>query len=429
MNGMAILLVFLAMVFLGMPIAYSMLATSFLYIWLTGNVSMSFIAQAVVSGSAGYTILAIPFFMLAGELMNRSGITKAIFQFAKTLVGHIPGGLGHVNVLASVLFAGMTGSAAADASGLGNIEIKAMINEGYDPDFAVGVTAASSTIGPIIPPSSPMVLFGVTAGVSIGGLFLGGLTVGVLMALFMMVTVYVIAKKRNYPVEKRAPLRTVGSSLIRALPSLMIPVIIVGGMLVGFFTPTEAAAVAVMLALLLGIVVNRELNRGSLLQTMEISVENLGMIMLLIGGGNLFGWVLGVEKVTEHTADLLFSFTENPFVLLLVINLFLLFIGSFMETNASILILCPILLPIVEKLGMHPVQFGVVMVFNLMIGLLTPPMAICLYITSRLGNISFERAFRAVLPYYIALIAVLIAINAIPQITLWLPQLIMGSKF
>ncbi len=429
MSGALILLLFLALIFLGMPIAYSMIATSFMYIVLTGNVSLSFITQAVVSGSAGYTVLAIPFFMLAGELMNRSGITKTMFGFAKTLVGHIPGGLGHVNVLASVLFAGMTGSAAADASGLGNIEINAMIDEGYDPDFSVGVTAASSTIGPIIPPSSPMVLFGVTAGVSIGGLFLGGLMVGLLMALFMMITVFVLARRRNYPVMPRAHASEVGRSLVHALPSLATPVIIVGGMLSGQFTPTEAAAVAVLLALFLGFVINRELNRHSLFATMDISIENLGMIMLLIGGGNLFGWMLGVEKVTEKAAELLFSVSDNKYILLLIINLFLLFVGSFMETNASILILCPILLPIAEQIGMHPVQFGVMMVLNLMIGLLTPPMAICLYITSKLGKISFERAFRAVSPYYIALLVVLVAITMIPQVTLWLPQMILGSKF
>lgn len=429
MSGALILLLFLALIFLGMPIACSMIATSFMYIVLTGNVSLSFITQAVVSGSAGYTVLAIPFFMLAGELMNRSGITKTMFGFAKTLVGHIPGGLGHVNVLASVLFAGMTGSAAADASGLGNIEINAMIDEGYDPDFSVGVTAASSTIGPIIPPSSPMVLFGVTAGVSIGGLFLGGLMVGLLMALFMMITVFVLARRRNYPVMPRAHASEVGRSLVHALPSLATPVIIVGGMLSGLFTPTEAAAVAVLLALFLGFVINRELNRHSLFATMDISIENLGMIMLLIGGGNLFGWMLGVEKVTEKAAELLFSVSDNKYILLLIINLFLLFVGSFMETNASILILCPILLPIAEQIGMHPVQFGVMMVLNLMIGLLTPPMAICLYITSKLGKISFERAFRAVSPYYIALLVVLFAITMIPQVTLWLPQMILGSKF
>lgn len=429
MNGAIILLLFLLFIFLGMPIAYSMLATGFLYILVTGNVSMSFITQAVVGGSASYTVLAIPFFMLAGELMNRSGITNKMFGFAKTLVGHIPGGLGHVNVLASVLFAGMTGSAAADASGLGNIEIKAMLQEGYDPDFSVGVTAASSTIGPIIPPSSPMVLFGVTAGVSIGGLFLGGLMVGVFMAFLMMATVYIIAKRRKYPVLPRAGVREVGRSFFYALPSLATPLIIVGGMLAGYFTPTEAASVAVMLALLLGFVINRELNGHSLMATMDISIENLGMIMLLIGGGNLFAWMLGIEKVTEHTAELLFTLSNNPYILLLIINLLLLFIGSFMETNASILILCPILLPIVEQIGMNPVQFGVVMVFNLMIGLLTPPMAICLYITSKLGNISFERAFRAVSPYYVALLAVLVAINLFPGLTLWLPKLILGAKF
>lgn len=429
MGGIWLLVVFLLLVFLSVPIAYSMLLVGFIFIGTTGAVSMSFIPQAFVVGSSGFTLLAIPFFMLAGDLMNHSGLTMIIFNFANKLVGHINGGLGHVNIIASVLFAGMTGSAAADASGLGNIEINAMINDGYDRDFAVGITAASSTIGPIIPPSSPMVLFGVTAGVSIGGLFLGGFLVGIIMAAFMMVTVFFISKKRNYPVSERASFKEIMRSLKGAILALLVPVVIVGGMLGGFFTPTEAAAVAVMLALFLGTVVYREIDGNNFMDIMAKSSENLGMIMLLIGGGNLFGWVLGVEKVTENAAKFLFSISDNKFILLLLINVFLLFIGSFMETNASILIMCPILLPIITQLGMNPVQFGVVMVLNLMIGLLTPPMAICLSITSKLGGISFEKAFKATLPYYISLLFVLFLINVFPQLTLWLPKLIMGSKF
>lgn len=335
---MAVILGFILMIALGVPVGFSMVLAAFIYVLSTGAVSLTFIPQSMISGVSSYTMLAIPFFMLVGELMNSSGITKRIFRFANDCVGHITGGLGHVNVLSSMLFAGMSGAAVADCAGLGAIEIKAMTDEGFDADFAVGITAASSIIGPIIPPSSPMVMLGISAGISIGSLFMGGITVGILMGLFMMATVYIIAKKRGYPKHKRSSWSERIKSFFSALPALLSPVI------------------------------------------------------------------------------------------LLLINL-LLFMGTFMETNASILILTPILMPIVTQIGVHPVQFGVTMIFALMIGLLTPPMAICLFLTSKLGGISFQRAFKAVTPYYIGLLIVLLLINVFPQITLAVPKLLLGSSF
>jgi len=383
----------------------------------------------MVSGVSSYTMLAVPFFMLVGELMNNSGITRRIFNFANCCVGHITGGLGHVNVLASMIFAGMSGAAVADCAGLGAVEIEAMKNEGFDADFSVGITAASSIIGPIIPPSSPMVMFGVIAGVSIGSLFMGGITVGLIMGIFMMITVYIIAKKRNYPKHQRAHFNELWKAFIAAFPALLSPIILVGGILSGFFTPTEAASAAVIYCVILGVFIYKELTWSGIVQVLMTGIENLGLVMLLMSSGKVFAWVLGMEKIAEVATKALFSLTSSPTVILILINLLLLFVGTFMETNASILILTPILMPIVQELGMHPVHFGVVMIFALMIGLLTPPMAICLFITSKLGGISFDRAFKAVIPYYYGLIVVLILINIFPQITLTIPKLFLGKAF
>ena len=427
---MAVILGFLAMILLGVPVGYAMVLAGFFYVTFGGaTVALTFIPSAMVSGISSYTMLAIPFFMLVGEIMNGSGITRKIFQFASAWVGHITGGLGHVNVLSSMIFAGMSGAAVADCAGLGAIEIKAMTDEGFDPDFSVGVTAASSIIGPIIPPSSPMVMFGIVAGISIGSLFMGGISVGVIMGLMMMATVYVIAKKRNYPKHPKFSRKEKWIATKEAVPAILGPIILIGGIFSGFFTPTEAAAVAVMYSLLVGVLVYKHLNLKTLDHVLEVGVENLGMVMLLMASGKLFAWVLGMEKAAEVAAAFIFSLTSNKYIIIILLNLILLFMGMFMETNASILILTPIMLPIVNSIGMHPVQFGVIFIFALMIGLLTPPMAMCLFVTSKLAGISFQRAFKAVKPYYIGLIVVLILINVFPAITLTIPKLILGTAF
>ena len=427
---MAVILGFLAMILLGVPVGYAMVLAGFFYVTLGGaTVALTFIPSAMVSGISSYTMLAIPFFMLVGEIMNGSGITRKIFQFASAWVGHITGGLGHVNVLSSMIFAGMSGAAVADCAGLGAIEIKAMTDEGFDPDFSVGVTAASSIIGPIIPPSSPMVMFGIVAGISIGSLFMGGISVGIIMGLLMMATVYVIAKKRNYPKHPKFSRKEKWVATKEAVPAILGPIILIGGIFSGFFTPTEAAAVAVMYSLLVGVLVYKHLNLKTIYHVLEVGVENLGMVMLLMASGKLFAWVLGMEKAAEVAATFIFSLTSNKYIIIILLNLILLFMVMFMETNASILILTPIMLPIVNSIGMHPVQFGVIFIFALMIGLLTPPMAMCLFVTSKLAGISFQRAFKAVKPYYIGLIVVLILINVFPAITLTIPKLILGTAF
>ena len=421
--GILIIVLFLVLLLLRVPAAFCMLITTLVYALVEQSVPQSFIPQAMVSGSASYTIMAAPFFILVGELMNSSGITKRLFKFANVLVGHITGGLGHVNVLASVFFSGVSGSAIADAAGLGNVEIKAMVDEGYDPDFSVGITAASSTIGPIIPPSSPMVLYGIMSGTSIGALFMAGIPTGILMAGFMMLVVYIISKKRNYPKSRRATLPEIWKAFKEAFWALLSPLILIVGMLSGFATPTETAAVAAAYSLFLGVVIYKEMTWQSLMDIMRNSIKSIGMVMLLIATGTVFAWMIGTEKVAEKSAELLFSLTSNPYLILLLINLFLLFVGTFMETTSALLVTLPVLLPIVKIIGMSTVQFGVIMVLLLMIGMLTPPMALCLFVTSKIGGISFDRAFKAVLPYYVALLTVLIIINLFPDVTLALTGL------
>ena len=421
--GILIIVLFLVLLLLRVPAAFCMLITTLVYALVEQSVPQSFIPQAMVSGSASYTIMAAPFFILVGELMNSSGITKRLFKFANVLVGHITGGLGHVNVLASVFFSGVSGSAIADAAGLGNVEIKAMVDEGYDPDFSVGITAASSTIGPIIPPSSPMVLYGIMSGTSIGALFMAGIPTGILMAGFMMLVVYIISKKRNYPKSRRATLPEIWKAFKEAFWALLSPLILIVGMLSGFATPTETAAVAAAYSLFLGVVIYKEMTWQSLMDIMRNSIKSIGMVMLLIATGTVFAWMIGTEKVAEKSAELLFSLTSNPYLILLLINLFLLFVGTFMETTSALLVTLPVLLPIVKIIGMSTVQFGVIMVLLLMIGMLTPPMALCLFVTSKIGGISFDRAFKAVLPYYVALLTVLIIINLFTGVTLALTGL------
>lgn len=422
-----LLLFFLFLIALRVPISFSMLITSFCYILLSHRMPMSFIPQGMTSGLANYSVMCSPFFILVGCVMNKAGVTDEIFEFADCMVGHIKGGLGHVNVLSSLIFAGMSGSANADAAGLGNIEIKAMRENGYDADFAVGITSASSVIGPIFPPSNPMVYVGIMAGVSIGALFLGGIVVGVLMMLFMCITVYLIARKRNYPVRKKATVKERWAAFRKGFWALMTPVILIFCIQNGNITPTEAGAVALVYAVFISMFIYKRIRFKDLYPIMAQAINSIGLVLMLIGSGKVFAWTLGDQQVAEVISRGLFSITNNPWIILLLINLFLLFLGTFMESIAAITIAAPILFPIALSIGLNPVQFGIIFVLNLMIGVLTPPMAVVLFITAKIGGISFERAFKAVSPYYIALLLVLLLINLIPAITLGLPELMLGG--
>ncbi|KZD12768.1 TRAP transporter large permease [Oceanibaculum pacificum] len=412
------------MLIMGVPVAVALCGSSLIYILLSGNIPDVVVLHRMINGVDSFPLLAIPFFILAGNLMNSAGITNRIFGFAKACVGWMRGGLGHVNVGASVIFAGMSGAAVADAGGLGTIEIKAMRDAGYDDDFSVGVTASSSTIGPIIPPSLPMVIYGVMANASIGQLFAAGFIPGLLMAGALMIMVAYYARVRGYPRDGTFSFTRLGKSFVTAFPSLMTPTIIIGGILFGWFTPTEAAIAAVFYALLLGVLVYRTLGWRRILRVSMDTIETTAIILLIVAGASIFAWILTSTRVTEHFATIVLTITDNPLLVLLMINVLLIVVGCFMETIAAITILVPVLLPVIEKLGIDPVHFGVVMVLNLMIGLLTPPVGMVLYVLSRVSGLSFERCVTATAPFLIPLVTVLLLVTFIPQLSLWLPTLI-----
>ena len=409
---------------MGVPIAISLAGSCLLYVLLTGRVPDVVVMHRMINGVDSFPLLAIPFFILAGNLMNNGGITVRIFDFAKALMGWMRGGLGHVNVGASIVFSGMSGAAVADAGGLGTIEIKAMKDAGYDEEFSVGITAASSTIGPIIPPSLPMVIYGVMASVSVGQLFVAGLVPGLLMGLVLMVMITIISRRRGYTRDAVFSFPVLGHTFKRAFLSLLTPVIIVGGIMSGAFTPTEAAIAAVVYALVLGGVVYRSLTWRRLLKVSMETIETTAVILLIVAGASIFAWILTSNQVTQHVVTLLGPFADNPIATLIIINLVLILVGCFMETIAAITILVPVLLPVAVTAGVDPVHFGVIMVLNLMIGLLTPPVGMVLYVLSRVSGISFEKCMRGTLPFLVPLVIALLLVTFIPAISLWLPTLI-----
>lgn len=421
---LVLLISLFALIIIGVPVGIALAGSSMIYVLFSGNLPDFVVIHRMVNGIDSFPLLAIPFFILAGNLMNSAGITNRIFAFATAMVGWMRGGLGHVNIGASVLFAGMSGAAVADAGGLGTIEIKAMRDAGYDDDFAVAVTAASSTIGPIIPPSLPMVIYGVMASASVGQLFAAGFIPGLLMALSLMLMVAYYARKRNYPRDARFNIRLIGKTFSGAFLSLLTPIIIVGGILTGIFTPTEAAIAAVFYALVLGLFVYRTLTLKRLLHVSMETIETTTVILLIVGAASIFAWILTSNRATEQFAELILGITENPILILLLLNLVMLVVGLFMETVAAITILVPVLLPIAMKMDVDPVHFGVIMVLNLMIGLLTPPVGMVLFVLSRVSGVSFERCSAATMPFLVPLVVVLMLVTFVPQVSMWLPTLI-----
>jgi tripartite ATP-independent transporter DctM subunit len=414
---------FLGLIVLRFPIAYALGVSSVIY-FVGAGVSLKVIPQIMTSAFDSFVLLAVPLFMLAGELMNSGGITDRLFSFANKWVGHIKGGLAHVNIVASMIFAGMTGSAVSDAAGLGVIEIKAMLDEGFDSDFSAAVTAASSTIGPIIPPSIPFVLYGSMAGVSVGGLFLGGAIPGLIMGLALMIFCYFISIKRNYPCHKRPTIKELAKSFITAFPPLMTPIIIIGGILGGIFTPTEAAVVAVVYALILGIFVYKELNFKKIGEILLKVAKNTASIMIIVSLAAVFGWVLSYQGFTQTISQGLLSLTHNRLLILLLINLVLLIVGCFMETIAALLIVVPMFVPVCQAVGIDLLQFGVIATLNLMIGLITPPVGVNLYVVSRVTNVAFERTVKAIWPFILVLFGVLMLISYVPSFVTYLPSLL-----
>lgn len=390
-----------------------------------GNIPLDMVATKLAFSANNFTLLAIPFFLLAGKLMNTGSITTRIFRFCNTLIGWIPGGLGHANVLASIVFAGMSGSAVADAAGLGTIEIRAMENEGFDRDFSAAVTAASSTIGPIIPPSIPLIVFGVSAGgVSIAKLLIGGVLPGVLVGITLSIMVYFFAVKRKYPKSAFPTGKKIWGDFRSAFFPLLTPVILIGGILSGVFTPTEGAAVASLYAFILTMFVYRETSWKDFLLILRDTAKETASIMFIVCVSSLYGYLLTRTRLPNQFMNAIFTVTENKYVILFLLNIFFLVIGCFMEANAALIILVPILTPMANALGIDLLHLGVMIVLNLMIGLLTPPVGMCLYATARVADISLDRMIKAILPFYIPLIIALLAITYIPGIVTWLPNVL-----
>ena len=414
---MAVLLIsFLLLMGLGCPIAFCLLCSGTLY-FISNDMALIMLVQRLTEGANTFTLLAVPGFILAGNLMNSGEVTDRIFDFCGKLVGHITGGLAHANILASVVFAGMSGAAIADAGGLGAIELKAMHDAGYDDDFSLAVTGASSLVGPIIPPSVPAVVYGTVASVSIGRLFIAGAVPGAIMAAAMCIMVYIISRKRGYEKEGWCGLRALLHSFRRAFLSLLTVVVILGGILAGIFTPTEAAMIATFYAIFLGF----------FYRTLTEASETTCTVMMIVCGATIFCWILSFERFPQFVANLFLMYCNNKYIALLLINLFLVFVGMFMDSTPSIIILTPVFLPVVTAMGVDPVHFGIIMILNLMIGLLTPPVGMVLYVLSKVSSVPFERICKATVPFIIMFYILLQFITYIPQITLMLPTLMYGA--
>ncbi len=404
---------------LGVPVAFSLLLSSLALILWDGKLPLLIVSQRLGNALDSFPLLAIPLFILAAEIMNHSGATERIFKLATTVLGRIHGGLGHVNIAASMLFSGMSGSAVADAAGLGAIEIKAMKEQGYDPGFSAAVTAASSTIGPIIPPSVPIVLYGVISGAAIGELFLAGFVPGVLMGLAMMAYIAVIAKRRRFPRDPVfAGVAAIGSAFLAAVPSLLLPVIILGGIWGGIMSPTEAAAAAVFYSLFLGIVIHRSMNLSNVIESFRLSARSTATIMLIVAAANIYGWLISTQQIPAVVQGFLVDITENPTILLMIIAVVLLVMGMFMELIAILTIAVPVFLPVAVATGIDPIHFGIVTVLTLMIGLLTPPFGLNLFIVQQVSGAKYSAILKETWPFIFILIGVLIPIIVFPQISL-----------
>ncbi|MGL6110611.1 MAG: TRAP transporter large permease [Rubrivivax sp.] len=457
-------ILFLFLMSSGIPVAIAMAGSSLLYVAYSGELPPFVVVHRMIGGIDSFPLLAVPFFILAGNLMNNAGITNRIFNFALALVGWLKGGLGHVNVVGSVIFAGMSGTAIADAAGLGTIEVKAMTDHGYAKEFAVGVTAASATLGPIIPPSLPFVIYAMMANTSVGALFLAGLLPGMLMAALMMATVAYFAHKNGWGGDVKfmarrfvkalieltvvaawptsvyylvlagwQPQLTVAGALVvlfvmdrmfrfQAVLPLMTPVLLIGGMTTGLFTPTEGAIAASVWAMVLGLFWYRTLSWKMFVKVSLDTVEMTATVLFIVAAASIFGWMLTATGVTAALAQWVLGFTREAWVFLLLANLLMLFVGCFLEPTAAITILVPLLLPIATQLGIDPVHFGVVMVLNLMIGLLHPPMGMVLFVLARVAKLSVERTTVAILPWLVPLLWSLALLTYVPAIVLWLPR-------
>lgn len=419
-----LVLSFVTLLAMGVPIAWSIGIST----CLTILVSIPFlpatttVAQRMATGLDSFSLLAIPFFILAGQLMNRGGIARRLIDFAKTLVGSLPGGLAHVNVIAAMLFGAISGSAVAAASAIGTIMNPEMERAGYSRQFGASVNITASTTGLVIPPSNILIVYSLASGgVSIAALFLAGYVPGIITGLFLMIVTSAWATYKKFPVGKRSTLRQVIKTFVNALPSLLLLIIVIGGIVAGIFTATEASAIAVLYCLVLGFIY-REIDWKQMPEILRNSVETTSIVALLIGTSIAMSWVMSYENIPQNFTEALLSISDNKYVLLFLINMILLFVGIFMDMTPAVLIFTPILLPVVTQLGMDPTHFGIVMVLNLCIGLCTPPVGSVLFVGVGVAQTSIQKVLRPLLPLFLAMLVSLILVTFIPALSLWLPR-------
>ena len=419
-----LLVVFVA----GVPVAVAMGGTATLLMILDrglANFNPAIIAQKGCYGLNNFLLLSIPLFLYAGKIMNTGNITNRIFRFCSSLVGWLHGGLGHVNILASVVFAGMTGTATSDAAGLGAIEIEAMREAGYDDDFTFGVTAGSSLIGPIIPPSIPLVIYGMMTGVSIGKLLVAGIVPGVILAIALGIYVEIVSKKRGYPRDAKFDLKRIWHDFKKAFLSLLTPVVIIGGIMSGVFTATEAAAIAALYATILTTLVYKEVSFKDLIHVLWETVRDSGAIMMICYCASCYGYVITTSRVATQLAEAIMTISINPTVICLLLVGFLLIMGCFMENLATITIMAPVFYPLLVDVGFSPLAFGIIMVLTLMIGLLTPPFGMVLFVLSKVGNYPLEKMIKAAIPFIIPVMVVIIILVFVPEIITFLPEMLL----
>ncbi|MEL7162874.1 MAG: TRAP transporter large permease [Bacteroidota bacterium] len=418
-----LLLTFAVCILLRFPIAFA-LGLSCLVFLLVDGTPLIVMPMKMYSGIDVFVLLSIPGFILAGNLMNSGGLTEKIIAFCNHLVGHIRGGLALANIAASMLFAGISGTAISDTASIGSVMIPAMKKEGYDADFACAVTASSSTVGPIIPPSVSMIIAATLTGLSVGKLFLAGAIPGFLLGFSLLGYTYYVSRKRNYPKHARSGWGQIGRSFLDTFWALLMMVIILYGIIGGFFTPTEASIVAVLYALVIGIFVYRQLTLRRALVVVLDSMKTSASLMVLIGFANLFGYLLITERMPQIVSEQILAFSDNPYVVLLLINLLLIFVGTFMETIAALLILFPILLKVALAVGVDPIHFSVIALLNLMIGLTTPPLGVCLFVAAGIGKVSIGAVSRAGFPFLLVSLGVLALVTLFPEISLFLPRVL-----
>lgn len=417
-------LTFAIVLFLNVPIAFVLIIASLVFL-LKEGLSLTIIAQQLVGGMGGYTMIAVPLYILAGELMNTTGITKRLFNFCMAIIGHIRGGLAHVNVLGSMIFAGISGSSSADAAGLGRIEIQAMVEDGYDKEFASVITVISSMLGPIIPPSIHLVLFSAITEVSTGRLFAGGILPGVLLGILLMLFIHfqLVTGREKCPVPSKTSIKGIIKATKEAIFALFAPVLILSGILFGIVTATEAAALAVIYCLILGLGY-RELKLENIPTILRNTINSTGVVMLVLAASQLLAWAITIGQMPQLFAEAVLRITDNKYLILLMFNLIFLISGCFLTATSGLLILTPILVGMASVLNLDMVHLGVWMVFALMIGIVTPPVGGSLYIVCDIAQIPFERLVKRTLPYYIPLVVALLLITYFPQIVTFLPNLL-----